>query len=388
MNPLAYLLISLGLTSIVLTIIFSIAWFSFGRRPYALLWSIAFLFATLQWTLNLSSQKLPLSFETYWMLVSLCSALTLSLSVAAFRMRAGLSNRIVWYIVINALDLGAIAYFLMAHPHTGLRTAIGPLYATIMMAACIHAIAYPRRLQPAEWGMMISAGIFGLCEAAAAIAILSGGATGTQESTDLYRAINFLSLPAAYTGMGLFTVLILASDMSKEMKTLALTDSLTGVMNLRGFKDAAHRVLSAARRTNKALSVIVCDVDFFKSINDRHGHAGGDVCLSEFAKHLQKSARGQDVIARVGGEEFALLLPDTTLEAAAATAERLRSSLAELAVQHDGISIQMRASFGVSTAQSVDDDLDTLLKRADEALYRSKHEGRNRVSVYKNPVNG
>ncbi len=322
------------------------------------------------------------------MLVSLCSAFTLSLSVVAFRIRAGLPNRIVWYLVINALDLGAIAYFLIVHPHTGLRIAIGPLYATMMMAACIHAIAYPRHLQLAEWGMMISAGVFGFCEAAAAIAILGGGATGTQESLDLYRAINFLSLPAAYTGMGLFTVLILASDMSKEMKTLALTDSLTGAMNLRGFKDAAHRVLSSARRTDKKASVIVCDVDFFKSINDRHGHAGGDVCLSEFAQLLKKSVRGQDVVARVGGEEFALLLPDTTLEAAAATAERLRSSLAELAVHHDGISIPMRASFGVSTAENVDDDLDTLLKRADEALYRSKHEGRNRVSVHTNPING
>jgi diguanylate cyclase (GGDEF)-like protein len=381
MNPVAYLLVSLGLTSVVLTIIFAIAWYSFGRRPYALLWSMAFLFAALQWSLNLSSQKLPLAFESYWMLVSLCSACTLSLSVAAFRMRARLRNRIAWYLVINALELGAIAYFLIVDRHTGLRTAIGPLYATIMMAACIHAIAHPRSVQLAEWGMIASAGIFGLCEAAAAIAILLGGAAGTQESLNLYRAINFLSLPASYTGMGLFTVLILASDMSKEMKTLALTDSLTGVMNLRGFKDAANRALSLRQRTDTPLSVIVCDVDHFKSINDRHGHAAGDICLSEFARHLQRSARGQDLVGRVGGEEFALLLPDTSLDDATSTAERLRSSLAGLAIQHEGKSIQLRASFGVSAATSVHDDVDLLVRRADQALYRAKHEGRDRVSV-------
>ena len=381
MNPLTYLLISLELTSIVLTAIFFIAWLSFGRRQYALFWSIAFFFAAVQWLLNLSSQKIPFPFEVYWMLVSASSAVTLSFSVAGFRMRAKLPNRIHWYLIAAAIGLAAIAWFLIVDPHVGLRTAIGPFFATLMMGACIHAIAYPRHLQPADWGMIISAGIFGLCEAAAAIAIFSGGSAGTQESLDIYRAINFLSLPAAYTAMGLFTVLILASDMSKEMKALAMSDSLTGVLNLRGFEKAASRALSAARRDNSPLSVIVCDVDHFKSINDRYGHAQGDVALIQFARHLQGNVRGQDIVARIGGEEFVLLLPGTPIEAATAIAERFRASISALKISSETSQFEIQASFGVATTTGAEDEIDHLIKRADEALYRSKRDGRNKVSV-------
>jgi diguanylate cyclase (GGDEF)-like protein len=381
MNPLSYLLISLGLTSIVLAIIFFIAWRSFGRRSHSLFWSIAFFFAALQWALNISSQKLPVSFELYWMLVSFCSAITLSLSVAGFRARVGLPNRLIWYIMINAIVLVATAYFLLVDPHIGLRTAIGPLYASIMMVACIHAIVRPQRLEPAEWGMIVSAGIFGLCEAAAAIAIFGGGASGSPESLELYRAINFLSLPAAYTGMGLFTVLIIASDMSKEMKTLALSDALTGVTNLRGFKAAASHAFAFARRRNSLLSVIVCDIDHFKLINDRFGHAVGDVALVAFARHLQKNARAEDIIGRVGGEEFIFLLPDTTAETSVSIAERTRTSLSALDINHEGVRIEVQASFGVTVMKNTDSDIDALLKRADEALYQSKRNGRNRVST-------
>jgi hypothetical protein len=150
LNPLAYLLVSLALSSTMLTVIFFIAWLSFGRHRYALLWSCAFGFATLQWILNLSSQQLPVPFGVYWLVVSLSSTITLSLGLAAFRLRAGLPNRIAWYVVVGLVELCAIAWWVFIEPHVGLRTAIGPLYAALMMAGCIHALAHPRRLQPAE----------------------------------------------------------------------------------------------------------------------------------------------------------------------------------------------------------------------------------------------
>ena len=381
MNPVAYLLVSLAFTSVMLTVVFFIAWLSFGRRRYALLWSLAFLFAALQWVLNLSSRSLPLSFPAYWLIVSLASVLTLSLGLAAFRLRAGLPNKIGWYVFGAAVDLGAIAWFVLVREHTGLRTGIGPLYAAVIMGLCIHAIAHTRRLEPADWGMLVTAGIFGACEALAGVAMISGGAAGTQASLELYRAVNFLSLPAAYTGMGLFTVLILASDLSKEMKQLALSDSLTGVMNRRGFTEAAGRALAAARRKGAPLSAIVCDVDHFKLINDRHGHAIGDRALQQFTQHLQRNARPQDAIGRIGGEEFAVLLPDTAVEVATAIAERLRTTLAGMVVSHEAAAIQMQASFGVAALRGDDEDILHLIERADAALYRSKRDGRDRVTV-------
>lgn len=378
MNPLVYLLISLELTSLVLAAIFFIAWHSFGRRRYALLWSAAFLFAAVQWVLNLAIQSLPV--PVYWVSTSIASVFTLSLSLAAFRLRAGLTNKLQWYVAAGIAVVAAIAWFTIYQRHVGLRTAIGPLYATLIMVGCIHAISYRQQIQPAEWGMIAMAGIFGLCEAAAAFAILSGGAAGDPSSLELYRQINFLSLPAAYAGMGLFTVLILASDMSKEMKALALTDSLTGVLNVRGFAEAAGRLLSASRRSRSPLSAVACDIDHFKSINDRFGHAAGDEALRHFAQHLLGSVRMHDVVGRTGGEEFVLLLAGTTLECAVEKAERLRASISTLATDHGTNRIQIEASFGVAAIAGQEDDIAQLIQRADTALYHSKRDGRNRVT--------
>lgn len=382
MNPLAYLLISLQLTSVMLAVIFLIAWLSLGRRRHALLWSLAFLVAAVQWLLNLTSQALPVSYEAYWQIVSLTSILTVSLAVAGHRLRVGLPNRPGWYIAGGVAVAATIAWFTFGAPHVGLRTAIGPLYAALMMLLCIRALLLrPRQALIAEWSMAAVAAVFAVCETAAAVAILSGGAEGTAASRALYQAINFLSLPAAYTGMGLFTVLILASDMSKEMRVLALTDSLTGVPNLRGFDEAAARAIATARRTGTPLSAIACDLDHFKSINDRFGHSVGDEALRRFASHLREQLRDEDIIGRIGGEEFMLLLPRTSLQDAADIAERLRAAPPTLPGGIEPSGLLLQASFGVATLGGPDDDIARLTHRADIALYAAKRGGRDRVCV-------
>ena len=188
-------------------------------------------------------------------------------------------------------------------------------------------------------------------------------------------------MPAIFTGTGLFTVLIIASDMSEKMKALALMDSLTGALNLRGFHDAAHRLLATARRNNSPLCIITSDVDHFKVVNDLHGHATGDDVLRQFSAHLQAQARTSDVVARIGGEEFVVLLPDTNLDATSAAAERLRASLSELAIRSDNISVTVQASFGVASLNGKGDTIAELMRRADAALYQSKRNGRNQVTV-------
>lgn len=381
MNPLGYLLVSLEFTSLMLAAVFLIAWFNFGRRHHALLWSLAFFIAAIQWLINLTIASV-LPFPVYWLIVSLTSIGSLSLALAGHRLRAGLSAHWGWLLAGAIAVEGSIAWFTLAQSHVGLRTAIGPFYGALTLGLCVPAILRQRgQALPSEWGAAIVTGIFAICEGAAAVAILTGGAEGSEGSLAIYRAINFLSMPAAYTGMGMFTLLVLAADISQEMKLLALKDSLTGVLNVRGFEEAANRAMSGARRRGTALSAIVCDIDHFKAINDHHGHAVGDQALRRFAQHLLLGARPQDVVGRVGGEEFVVLLPNTPLAAAVDIAERLRASLASWSVDVQPEPFQVQASFGVADLATPEDKLEALLQRADAALYASKHGGRNRVSV-------
>jgi diguanylate cyclase (GGDEF)-like protein len=161
----------------------------------------------------------------------------------------------------------------------------------------------------------------------------------------------------------------------------AITDELTGLVNRRRFFDAIETEITRARELGRPLSVVLADLDKFKRVNDRFGHPAGDEVLKEFAHQIRAHSREVDVAGRLGGEEFALLLPETDLEGAAAGAERLRRSLSGGSVTlTTGEKLSITASFGVAqlgAGQSADD----LLRRCDLALYRAKAAGRNRVVV-------
>ncbi|HKA57116.1 MAG TPA: GGDEF domain-containing protein [Gemmatimonadales bacterium] len=159
---------------------------------------------------------------------------------------------------------------------------------------------------------------------------------------------------------------------------LARTDELTGINNRRAFTSLGHNALEQARRYDRPLSLVLFDIDHFKAINDTYGHAAGDKVLQAVARIMLRSVRTPDIPGRFGGEEFTVLLPETSAEEAVVFAERLRADLERLKVDFNGQTIRVSCSFGVaSRGEAV--SLDTLLMRADEALYRAKHEGRNRV---------
>ena len=165
-------------------------------------------------------------------------------------------------------------------------------------------------------------------------------------------------------------------EANKTISHQAATDDLTELYNRRYFNECLTAALSAARRHTFPLSMIMIDLDHFKSVNDTYGHSTGDVILKKFSDLLREIIRTEDVAARWGGEEFIVLLPHTASDAAAALAERIRAAFEQ---QSDGaIKIGLSASFGV--VQSLEsDDADTLIRRADAALYQAKREGRNRV---------
>jgi diguanylate cyclase (GGDEF)-like protein len=159
---------------------------------------------------------------------------------------------------------------------------------------------------------------------------------------------------------------------------LAATDELTKLYNRRYFNERLAEAMSAARRHDYPLSLIMIDLDHFKVVNDNYGHSAGDQVLKAFADLLRDMIRAEDVAARWGGEEFIIILPHTLCEAAAALAERIRDAFEN--ISRSTTPIALSASFGVVQLR-IGEDEDSLIRRADDALYCAKHEGRNRVVV-------
>jgi diguanylate cyclase (GGDEF)-like protein len=158
----------------------------------------------------------------------------------------------------------------------------------------------------------------------------------------------------------------------------ALRDSLTGVFNRRFFEMQFEREINLAQRTEQNLSLIIADIDRFKSVNDTFGHAVGDDVLKEVARVLKTGLRNFDTLARYGGEEFVMILPQTTAEGAMVVADRLRQTLADTNIADVG---QVTASFGVATFPDHAKNGSELRTVADRALYHAKRNGRNRVSL-------
>lgn len=167
----------------------------------------------------------------------------------------------------------------------------------------------------------------------------------------------------------------------EELQRLATTDPLTGLYNRRYFAQVARHLFESAKRYSKPLSVMLLDIDRFKSINDTYGHDTGDLALKVLADILKNSIRESDIACRFGGEEFIILLPETTAEDAEKLADRIRSKVENSSVPlSDGKELRYTVSIGVAQVDlSVDENIEPAIKRADEALYRAKEEGRNRV---------
>ena len=169
---------------------------------------------------------------------------------------------------------------------------------------------------------------------------------------------------------------------SERHRRATFCDFLTGISNRRAFYDAGTQEFERLQRVSRPLSLVLIDADHFKKINDCHGHPAGDQVLVYLAKALTKAFRQIDIVARIGGEEFAVLLPSTDLNNAMAIAERMRTTLEKQTVNVDGTLINITVSAGVSSVDEHVHGLDALIKRADLALYAAKRSGRNRIAAW------
>ncbi|MBL4940829.1 MAG: GGDEF domain-containing protein [Colwellia sp.] len=183
-----------------------------------------------------------------------------------------------------------------------------------------------------------------------------------------------------------FVMFVFSLDISRhqaELKEMATKDVLTGINNRRTFMLVGDELIAHAKRYNKQLSLILFDIDFFKKINDKHGHLVGDEALKEVAQVLKNNIRASDIIARYGGEEFVVLLPETDINAAKILADSLREQVASIIIplqsnhQNSQIDLRCTISGGISCCSINADSLQALVKQADIALYQAKDAGRN-----------
>ena len=365
----------------MISVVFFMAWKMLGEKPYALSWAVAFLAASCQWTFNLLGGWFP-DFETYWVTVNSLALVVITLGLRGHGQRTNSKflPKNLWPYA--GIVYGAIVWTTVITPHIGISTAIIPAVAAVTLFLSAYIIIAHREItRPAEWAAAITLILFGITQAAAAGVGFMQGPSGNPAWRDLYLHFNFLTLPAGYTGVAMFVIFMLASDIMEEMKEIAVRDQLTGLLNRRGFNEQAAQAYASARRANRPISVIMTDIDRFKFINDEHGHAAGDSALCHFARILSAGRRTEDVLARVGGEEFALVLPGTTLEAATNIADDLRDLVDSSPIRVEGHTMPMTASFGVATISDKDACLTDIVVRADRALYRSKRAGRNRVDL-------
>jgi diguanylate cyclase (GGDEF)-like protein len=168
------------------------------------------------------------------------------------------------------------------------------------------------------------------------------------------------------------------NDYLRILHDHAHTDELTGISNRRHFLNKAAQEIRRCGRSGQAISLLLLDLDFFKNINDQHGHAVGDIVLSEVSEAIEPTLRSFDIFARYGGEEFVILLPDTEQKEAFEVAERVRTKIESMEIVAGRQSIRCTASLGVAELKA-DEPLELLISRADEALYQAKNAGRNRT---------
>lgn len=180
-----------------------------------------------------------------------------------------------------------------------------------------------------------------------------------------------------YRMAGSHTDITEKKEFDRRLEELAATDALTGLWNRRHFFEAGQTELARCRRYKSPFSLLMMDLDHFKRINDGHGHAAGDEVLRAMAGLLKRNLRDVDVPARIGGEEFAVLLPSTGLEGAMVAAERIRQAVAATRLVHEGRELAFTVSVGVAGCCAETRELDEMMRVADAALYRAKQAGRN-----------
>jgi len=352
MSPVFFILITLLLTSIVWSVIFLMAWYTLGKKSYSLFWASAFMCSACQWGTILLRPYFE-SETFYWLLAVSFSMGSVILGTWGHSIRARSPIKIDYLLALAVITLAAVYYYKAVNVHVGLFMSLYIYYDILLLL--INAVFI-----------------------AATIALMQGSQVN-QAYLDLYTLINFITVPTAHVGMAVFIIFIMASDLAQEMQKLAMTDVLTQCINRRGFYDVGQKKLENKLSCEQHVSLIYWDIDSFKNINDEYGHAGGDEVLIQATKRVRACLNKEDIFARIGGEEFVILIARDSELKAKQFADTLRTTLASKPIEYKQQFINVTASFGVLGIKSTTIQIDKAIDLADKALYIAKHEGKNKV---------
>ncbi|TXS94030.1 GGDEF domain-containing protein [Parahaliea maris] len=375
-----YLLTSLVVISLILAGANYLAYRLFERPRHALMWSVSFGLVALQYLLNLARDLLPAP-AFYWQSANMVSFALVLFAVWGHRERLQLHTD--WRLLLAAYTLLSVtsAAVTLWDPVISIRTALAPGFTFLAMTHI--ALALVRSSREPRLAQLVAAVIhqlFGLTQGLAAAIALNLDSGSRDFMYQLYSMVNFGLMPTLFIALGISVIFLLATDLAGRLNTMSLTDSLTGLNNRRGFMVATEGLWARCRRSNKPLTLLLADIDYFKRINDRYGHAMGDRALQHFARILRESVRLEDALGRIGGEEFAVTLGEMTSAEAESIAARFRAALRRQPMRYGSLELDLRASFGIAEWQEKD-DIASLLKRADIALYDAKASGRDAVIV-------
>ncbi|WP_420141356.1 diguanylate cyclase [Sphingomonas sp.] len=370
-------LTTLVLLSSMLAVALAVSTRSIGHTVHAQSWSRAFALAAAAWTLNIAHGLTGFggSFS-----IAIVSGMAMIVPLLLWQ---GLSHRAGrpapgrgW--LVAALLLTAVILVAAIRHADGLWAALSQFFRAIVLGLALRHVAAPSR--PARLDERMMRALLGLL---AAISLVVGILALARQSGldprlgDLDRWLLLLALPPVFTGIGVAALTIIANDLAADLRLLASTDSLTGILNRRGFDQMSQGILAEVKRNRSDATFVLADIDRFKLINDRHGHEAGDQILIAFVRAIETELRQSDLFGRTGGEEFAILLVGATTDTAMHIVERFRSTVSQVSV-NAAPGLRLTASFGV-TAIDPSDGLAAAQRRADEALYEAKEGGRDRA---------
>lgn len=352
-----------------------------GARWLALAYGLGVLNAVLEFALPMQANTRPM--EVLVFAVALSAFITVVIGLAQHYLLpvpwGTLSFFAVASLAVNLLTLD------MAYEDLLRNVLYQAPYALVHILAAWLVFGV-RRKGGLEWALLVFLLLSGMQFVAKPIlADWLGGGTGPRGYLhSLYGAFSQMMTAVLLISNGLLMLMIIMRDVMAEMTMRSETDKLSGLLNRRGFEERAERLLATARRSGWPLCIIVSDLDHFKAVNDSFGHEIGDNVIAAFADELRRHASGAELCTRLGGEEFAVIIPDMPLEMARIRAEQTRIDMAARQVPGLPAHHRVTASFGVARLRRAD-SLSDLLRRADAALYEAKKNGRNAVCIAPEP---